>query len=113
MSIIKFKALLVLLLLLLVAATSMAQGLINSDANIVIGNSTYLVISGGALGNYTNTGNGLIESDGTIILEGSWINNASNNAFVNTDNDGVVEFRGAANQQIGGTVRTDRKSVHW
>ena len=100
---IKFK---VLFVLVLFAATTMAQGLINSDANIVIGNSTYLVISGCALGNYTNTGNGLIESDGTIVLEGSWINNASNNAFINTDNQGVVEFRGAANQQIGGTVRT-------
>lgn len=103
MSIIKFK---VLFVLVLFAATSMAQGLINSNANIVIGNSTYVVISGGSSGGYTNMGTGLIESDGTIVLEGSWINNASNNAFINTDNQGVVEFRGAANQQIGGTVRT-------
>jgi hypothetical protein len=95
-----------LLIVTLYAFSSLAQGLINSDANIVIGSSTYVVISGGASGGYTSIGTGLIDSDGTIVLEGSWINNASNNAFINTDNQGVVEFRGAANQEIGGTVRT-------
>lgn len=84
----------------------MAQGLINSNANIVVGNSTYLVISGGALGGYTNTGTGLIDSDGTISLEGTWTNDASNNVFVNPDNQGTVIFRGATNQQIGGSSRT-------
>lgn len=82
---------------------SIAQGLINNGANIVLTNTSTLNITG----NYTNQGNGLIHNKtpgGIINLSGNWVNNGSNTAFFN---DGtLVVFKSSNPQTIAGTQST-------
>ncbi|MGV3510039.1 MAG: T9SS type A sorting domain-containing protein [Sphingobacteriaceae bacterium] len=85
---------------------SLAQGLINNGAYIVLTDQSTVNIAG-TTGHYTNQNGGLIKNSttgGTINLDGNWINNATNTAF---SNDGAtVAFKGATAQSIAGTNAT-------
>lgn len=75
-----------------------SQGITNNGANIVISGGSYVIVDGGANGNYVNN-SGLIDIDGTMQIEGDFTNNAANNAFTNVNSDGTFIFAGA-NQTI-------------
>jgi hypothetical protein len=96
---------LTIILSVALSGMSMAQGLLNNGARIVMTNNSNIYINGTA-GHYTNQNNGLITSSttgGVITLLGNWINNAANVAF---SNDGVTVNLSGAAQSIGGSNST-------
>ncbi len=117
------KTFLILCMMLLLHLFSMAQGIINNGAAIIVnGTSTltsnvYINING-TTGNYLNTGSGIINctnigydinADGSgtssITVGGNWTNNASTTA-ISGDGLTVIFNNTTATQTIGGSNTT-------
>ena len=89
---------------LFVITSSFSQNVVNNGDNIVITQGANFVISGDYT-NLTSNGDGKVDIDGKMLINGNWINNASNNVFINVEPipDGDVVLRGVLPQFIGGT----------
>src|SRR6188768_3537170 len=90
----------ILFSLLLLATISQAQtgNVTNAVVNITPG--TIVTTNGGLI----LQSSGAIDNSGSIRLTGDWTNDAL--GLINSS-PGTVEFNGAANQNIGGTVPTN------
>jgi hypothetical protein len=82
-----------------------AQGVFNNGCYMVVGDGAHLTILGdsGHIVNAASITDGTIDNDGTISLQGRLTNTATNNMFINVDNNGEVIFNGTSGQFIGGT----------
>jgi hypothetical protein len=94
------------------------QGITNNGGFITVQNGSYLTISGGVNGKYTNQSNannhGRINLAGTIELQGDWINKAASGNFVFSgiiSSNGTVLFKSANAQIIGGTELTNYQNI--
>lgn len=79
------------------------QHLVNNGNGIVVNEGAWLVIGG----NYINLHggqNGFIDIDGKMVVYGDFINNASNNVFINIENtpDGQIILNNPSVQNISG-----------
>ncbi len=81
-----------------------SQGLIQSNANIVMTDGAYIVVDG-ANGNYEANGNAtiLMQPNSRIKVSGNWTNKGNTSIFLS--NDGKIELTGG-NQNIGGSKIT-------
>ena len=84
-----------------------SQNLVNNGNGIVINNGAYLVI-GGKYINRNATQDGFVDNDGNMIVYGDFINNATNNVFVNIESnpDGKTIMPALSQQSISGTNTT-------
>ena len=92
-----YKIILVFILIFLTnVKLVLSQGIINNGASIVITSGTSVILKD-ANANYTNTAsetNGVVDNEGVIYLDGNWIDNSSNNVFLNQTNNGLIIFNG-------------------
>jgi len=106
--------------------SSLAQGLINKGAGIVVKSGAHVVVNGNFL-NKIGTQDGFVKLDGKLIVKGDVINNATNEIFIipTTMSDGwlvmpsggIQKFRGTSTLRVnnlelsGGTKRLDMAEV--
>ncbi len=104
---IRVKRQLVILLILNIISPvgSVAQGILNDNAKIVLTTGSKLVLSGTS-GNYTAANGGILSnqsSGGQFTVSGNWINNSTTNGVAN---NGMSFLFNGTNQTIGGSDTT-------
>ena len=86
-----------------------AQGLVINGGKVVVGNDSFLAITGNNANLVNNTAagtDGSIDNNGTIVLHGNLNNNAANNVFINRNGIGEVLFSGSIGQSVLGPSLT-------